>query len=629
MLAALIRLRRPIVIAIHLALIVAASFGAFWLRFDGAIPPRQWDNFLSMLPWLLAVRMATFVPFRLYQGLWRYTSLWDLLNILSAVGVSTSIFFVLVRYILGNVSYPRSVFLTDSVLLVCGLAAVRLVRRFYRDFRWRASGSRILIFGAGDAGEMIVRDMKNNPFYQYQPVGFIDDDPSKAGRRIHGVPVLGTRASLDTVIRDYRPDEAVIAMPRVAPFVLRQLVDSLQPYKLPIKTLPNLSDVLNGRITVNEIRNLSPEDLLARPPVGLPHEAVRQLIAGRRVLVTGAGGSIGSELCRQIAALDPAHLVMLDQYENGLFAVDAEIRDRWPSVPHDVVLASVTDRNRIDDVMGQFLPELVFHAAAHKHVPLMEANRCEAVKNNVVGTRTVAEAADRHGVERFLLISTDKAVNPVSVMGATKKVAERVVQYLGSRSRTCFVAVRFGNVLNSNGSVVPVFMEQIRRGGPVTVTHPEIRRFFMLIPEAVQLVLHAATLGTSGAIYTLEMGEQVNIADMARNLIRLSGFIPDEEIHVVFTGLRPGEKLYEELVGSDESTAPAAVEKVQRIVPHVVQDDAAFESELRQLESAAFGGDGAAVTGILQQIVPTFTPMPAPVSAAPTIPREPPTVAKR
>jgi FlaA1/EpsC-like NDP-sugar epimerase len=597
------------VIAIHVALIVAANYVAFWLRFDGNISARQWTNFVQMLPWLVAIRMATFVPFRLYQGLWRYTSLWDLLNILAAVGLSSLLFIGAVRFGLGNVTYPRSVLLVDPLVLVFLLTAVRLARRVYRDFRWQAGGHRVLIFGAGDAGEMIVRDMKNNPFYHYRAVGFVDDDPSKVGRRIHGVPVLGTRAALAKIIEDYQPDEAIIAMPRVSPATLRQVVNALEPYKLPIKTLPNLSDVLSGRVTVSEIRNLSPEDLLARPPVGLPAERVRDLVTGRRVLVSGAGGSIGSELCRQIAALGPANLVLLDQYENGLFSVDAEIRERWPRVPVEVVVASVTDRDRIDAVMSRFSPEVVFHAAAHKHVPLMETNRCEAVKNNVFGTRTMAEAADRHRVDRFVLISTDKAVNPVSIMGATKKVAERVVQHLGARSRTCFVAVRFGNVLNSNGSVVPVFMEQIRRGGPVTVTHPEIRRFFMLIPEAVQLVLHAATLGTNGAIYMLEMGEQVNIADMARNLIRLSGFIPDEEIQIVFTGLRPGEKLYEELVGSDEAAAPAPVEKVQRIVAKAPPDEASFEIELRQLEAAALRDDTDAVVGILQRMVPTFAPL--------------------
>jgi FlaA1/EpsC-like NDP-sugar epimerase len=623
-LATLIRLRRPLVVTLHLVLIVIANYVAFWLRFDGNIPTLQWSNFVGMLPWLVAIRMATFMPFRLFQGLWRYTGLSDLLNILSAVSVSSLVFVAIVRFGFVIHTYPRSVFVIDALVLLFSLSAVRLVRRVHRDFQWRTRGRRVLIVGAGDAGEMIVRDMKNNPFYYYQPVGFLDDDPAKIGRRIHGVRVLGSRAAIEQIISTHHPDEVIIAMPTVEPSVLRQVVRSLEHHKLPIKILPNLSDVLTGKVAVNQIRTLSAEDLLARPPVALPTDHVRALIAGKRVLVTGAGGSIGSELCRQIASFGPARLVMLDQYENGLFAVDGEIRQRWPGVPIEVVVASVTDAERIDGVMKRFVPEIVFHAAAHKHVPLMEANRCEAVKNNVYGTRVVAEAADRHKVGRFVLISTDKAVNPMSVMGATKRVAERLVQYLGARSSTCFVAVRFGNVLNSNGSVVPMFMDQIKRGGPVTVTHPDIRRFFMLIPEAVQLVLHAATLGVGGAIYMLEMGEPVKIADMARNLIRLCGYLPDDEIPVVFTGLRPGEKLYEELVGSDESAEPAGVEKLQRIVVTTAPDESTFELELRQLETSALRADDAAVTSILQRLVPTFTStstgVPAPAAA--DVPRD-------
>ena len=611
MVATLIRLRRPLVVALHLFLVIAANYLAFWLRFDGNIPDLYWAYFVGMLPWLVFIRLAIFMPFRLFQGLWRYTGLWDLLNILAATCASSLVFVGVVRFGLGIRAYPRSVYVIDALVLVFGLTAVRLVRRVVRDLRWQTRGSRVLIVGAGDAGELIVRDMKNNPFYQYQPIGFVDDNPAKVGRRIHGVPVLGTRVDLEQIIATHGPDEVVIAMPTAKASVLREVVRSLEHHKLPIKMLPNLSDVLKGRVAVNQIRTLSAEDLLARSPVALPTEQVLALIAGKRVLVTGAGGSIGSELCRQVASFGPARLVMLDQYENGLFAVDGEIRQRWRSVPLDVVVASVSDAERMDAVMQRFAPEIIFHAAAHKHVPLMEANRCEAVKNNVRGTRIVAEAADLHKVERFVLISTDKAANPMSVMGATKRVAERLIQYMARRSETSFVAVRFGNVLNSNGSVVPLFMDQIKRGGPVTVTHPDIRRFFMLIPEAVQLVLHAATLGESGAIYMLEMGEQVNIADMARNLIRLSGFIPDEEIQVVFTGLRPGEKLFEELVGSDETAESANVEKLQRIVARTSLDESTFQLDLHQLEASALCADDVTVTASLRRLVPTYTPMPA------------------
>jgi FlaA1/EpsC-like NDP-sugar epimerase len=472
---------------------------------------------------------------------------------------------------------------------------------------------KVIIVGAGEQGAVVA-----DALFAMQRAGspvevlcFVDDDPAKAGRRISGVPVLDTAAALEQIIRGLQADLAIIARPTVPPNVVRQVVDSLEHHKRQaIETTLDLGDLLKGRVTVSALRSLSAKDLLARPPVGLPPERLRSLIAGKRVLVTGAGGSIGSELCRQAAALDPSHLVMLDHYENGLFSADRGISQGWPNIDRDVVVASVADAERVDAVMRRYTPEIVFHAAAHKHVPLMEANRCEAVRNNVFATRVLAETADRYETERFVFISTDKAVNPISVMGATKRVAERMLQHLSAGSRTCLTAVRFGNVLNSNGSVVPVFLDQIKRGGPVTVTHPEMRRFFMLIPEAVQLVLHAATLGTSGAIYMLEMGEQVNITDMARNLIRLSGFVPDEDIRIVYTGLRPGEKLFEELVGSDESAVPAGVEKVQRILSAVPPDDSMFESQLRDLELAASRDDDGAVTGILQRMVPTFTPMP-------------------
>lgn len=606
----LTRLRRLFVVALHLTLVIAANYLAFWLRFDGTIPDLYWTTFVSMLPWLVLIRLAIFTPFRLFQGLWRYTGLWDLLNILAATATSSVLFVGVVRFGLGIHAYPRSVYLIDALVLVFGLTAVRLTRRVVRDLRWSTRGQRVLIVGAGDAGELIVRDMRNNPRYHYQPIGFVDDDPAKVGRRIHGVRVLGTRADLEAIISTHRPDEVVIATPTAKASVLRDVVRSLEHHKLPIKMLPNLSDVLKGRVAVEQIRTLLAEDLLTRSPVELPTEQVLALLAGKRVLVTGAGGSIGSELCRQVASFGPAQLVMLDQYENGLFAVDGEIRQRWDRVAVHAVVASVTDEAHIDAIMRRFTPQIIFHAAAHKHVPLMEANRCEAVKNNVRGTRIVAEAADRHRAERFVLISTDKAANPMSVMGATKRVAERLVQFMGSRSTTSFVAVRFGNVLNSNGSVVPLFMDQIKRGGPVTVTHPDIRRFFMLIPEAVQLVLHAATLGERGAIYMLEMGEQVNIADMARNLIRLSGRIPDEEIRVTFTGLRPGEKLFEELVGTDESAEPADVDKLKRIVSKTSPDESTFQFDLQQLETSATRADDEVVTALLQRLVPTFTPMP-------------------
>jgi FlaA1/EpsC-like NDP-sugar epimerase len=598
--------RRIIVVAIHVLLIALANYLAFWLRFDGQIPPNQYGLMTAMLPLLVVIRTATFVPFRLYEGLWRYTGIWDLRNIITAGALSTLLFWALVHGGFGETNYPRSVFIIDAVLLIFFMGGIRLTRRIYRELAPGERELRVLIFGAGDAGEMVVRDMKNNEFYEYEPVGFVDDDVAKVGQRIHGVPVLGTRANLAEIIHKAEPHEVLVAMPRAESATLRGVLRALEPFKVPIKTLPNISDILGGRVAVSQIRTLSLEDLLRRPPVGLDPVPVVDLIAGRRVLVTGAGGSIGSELSRQVAAVRPSALILLERYENSLYTITNDVEEHFPDTRIEPVIADVTDIVRLDSVFRQHRPHVVFHAAAHKHVPMMELHPCEAVKNNVFGSRAVAEAACRHGVERFILISSDKAVNPSSVMGATKRVAELMMQELGKGSSTCFTIVRFGNVLASNGSVVPRFMEQIKAGGPVTVTHPEMRRFFMLIPEAVQLVLHAAALGESGAVYVLDMGDEISVAEMARDLIRLSGFIPDEEIEIKFTGLRPGEKLFEELCGADECLEPSRLDKVQRVRSFRSHDFGDFWGQVRDLERDAAADDVEAAIRGLRALVPTF-----------------------
>ena len=559
------RLDRPLAVAIQLALMIASNRVAFLLRFDGDVPPFGDEAFWQMLPWLVAVRAFVFVPFRLYEGFWRYTSLYDLRALASGIAVSSGLFILLTLSPLGPPVYPRSVFVVDAVLLMLLLGAARLSPRVLAELPRRQPGKRVLIFGAGDGGELIVRDMKANASYGHRPVGFVDDDKAKVGLRIHGVPVLGTRADLPAIMRRYQPQEVILAIPHADPVAIRGVVRALEQFKVPIKTLPALRDMIDGKITLSAIRNLSVEDLLARAPVGLDQSPLKYLIGGRRVMVTGAGGSIGSELCRQITRLKPASLVMFERYENSLHAIRLELEDAHQQFGLHAVVGDIADRVRVEEVMRQFEPEIVFHAAAHKHVPLMEENPCEAIKNNVRGTRVIAQAAEECGVDRFILISTDKAVNPTSVMGASKRVAELIVRARAAGSGTSFSIVRFGNVLASNGSVVPRFLEQIRRGGPVTITHPEMRRFFMLIPEAVQLVLHAAAQADAGATYVLEMGEQVRLVDMARDLIRLSGFVPESEIPIEVVGLRPGEKLFEELVGRDEEVGPSSIEKILRV----------------------------------------------------------------
>jgi FlaA1/EpsC-like NDP-sugar epimerase len=562
------RLSRPTAMALQLMLMVVSNRLAFLLRFDGHLPPFAEEAFWQMLPWLVAIRAFVFVPFRLYEGMWRYTSLYDLRAIAGGVAASTGVFLLLTLTPLAPEVYPRSIFVVDGVLLTLLLGGVRMTRRVLAGVSLARPGKRVLIFGAGDAGELIVRDMKHSVWYGYRPIGFIDDDQRKVGHRIHGVPVLGTREDLPRIVTRYKPHEVLLAIPRAQPVAVRSVVRSLERFKIPIKTLPNLRDVIDGRTELSQIRNLSVEDLLARAPVGLDQGPLEFLIGGRRVLVTGAGGSIGSELCRQITRLKPSALIMFERYENSLHAIRLELEDTRQRFGLHPVVGDVTDPIRVEEVMRQYEPEIVFHAAAHKHVPLMEENPCEAVKNNVRGTRVLAQAAEQCNVDRFILISTDKAVNPTSVMGASKRLAELIVQaqaQASGSSGTSFSIVRFGNVLASNGSVVPRFLEQIKRGGPVTLTHPEMRRFFMLIPEAVQLVLHAAAQAESGATYVLDMGEQVKLLDMARDLIQLSGFVPETEIPIEFIGLRPGEKLYEELAGRDEQVGPSAVDEILRV----------------------------------------------------------------
>jgi FlaA1/EpsC-like NDP-sugar epimerase len=605
----LLKYRRPFVVALQLGAAALSHFAALWLRFDGDVPPDQVVIFVSILPWLLAIRGLTFIPFRLYEGLWRYAGFWDLRNIVSAALTGSLAFYGLIHWGFGFVSYPRSVFLIDGVLLVFLLGGMRMSRRLYREQSRPTRDKRVLIYGAGDAGEMIVRDMRNNPFYEYDPIGFVDDDAAKVGQRIHGVKVLGTRDDLRRVMADKQPDAILIAISRAEPATIRGIVQALEGFKVPIQTLPNLRDLLDGRVTVSQIRTLSVEDLLHRVPVALETEPVRQIVEGRRVLVTGAGGSIGGELCRQVVALQPRLLVMVDRYENGLHAVACEVTKGAAADRVRAVVADVTDESRMREVWRAYRPEIVLHAAAHKHVPLMEGNPCEAVLNNVRGSRMLVEAAVAHGVERFMLVSTDKAVNPASVMGVTKRVSEMLVQTVSGSSPGVFAAVRFGNVLASRGSVVPRFLEEIKAGGPVSVTHPEMRRYFMLIPEAVGLVLQAVTLAKGSDIFVLEMGEQVKVLDLARHLIRLSGFVPGEEIPIVFTGPRPGEKLSEELVGEDEEVEPSSVASILRIRPRAALEHAALVARIHQLEELAAVGDSAAVLELLRAIVPTYHPL--------------------
>ena len=609
----LLKYRRVLVVGLHLALIAGANYAAFWLRFDGKIPPEEASYAWQMLPWLLVVRLITFIPFGLYQGLWRYAGIWDLRNIIFAVLSSTVAFYALVHRGFGLEFYPRSIFIIDALVLISMMGGVRMTRRLYQEIPSLKPRKRVLIYGAGDAGEMILRDMKNHAsIYKYTPIGFLDDDSQKIGQHIHGVPVLGSRKHLEQVIVKKRPQGVIIAMPSAKRETIRDLVKALEKHDVEIKTLPNLREIKDGNVNLGQTRNISSEDLLDRVPVGVDIEPIRQLIKNKRILVTGAAGSIGSEICRQIAAYDPETLVLLDKSEGGLYTIDTELAQKYPDLKKVAALVDIKHVTPLREVFKQYSPEIVLHAAAHKHVPMMEFHPEEAVLNNVVGTSRLSHVAIEYRVKKFLLISTDKAVNPTNVMGATKRLAELYIDALECNVRnndTVFSAVRFGNVLGSSGSVLPLFRKQIENGGPVTVTHPEITRYFMTIPEAVQLVLRSVTLAEGGEIFVLDMGQPVKLLDMARNLIRSSGLVPDKDIAIKFVGLRPGEKLHEELVGPDESVQPTAAEKILKIRPSFHINPLALLERIHEMEKLAIAGASKTLLEILREIVSNFHPV--------------------
>ncbi len=547
--------------------IVAAAvawLAAYWLRFNLDFPEGYRDSMWHSLAWIVPIQALIFWGFGLYRGIWRYASLPDLKRILLAISAATVVT-PLVLYMLRMEETPRSVLLLDPILLAVMMGGSRLAYRAWKEHRLYGllpqSGEAVLVLGAGDTAANLVRELSHSKAWHI--VGLLDDDEEKQGRNLHGVKVLGALDELPAWAAKTDATHAIIAMPGVHPSIRRRAAELCSQADLEVLTVPAFEDLVSGRVTVSQVRKVEVDDLLGRDKVILDSHGLQDLIGGKTVLVSGAGGSIGSELCRQIARFEPSLLVMLELNELALYRMEQEFKERFPALPIVCAIGDVKNRTRVDELMQRFAPAAVFHAAAYKHVPLMEnENAWEAVRNNILGSYVLARAAQDHGVEKFVLISTDKAVNPTNVMGASKRLAEMVCQGLQRESGTAFVIVRFGNVLGSTGSVIPKFHEQIARGGPVTVTHPDIIRYFMSIPEASQLVLQAGLMGHGGEIFVLDMGEPVKITDLARDMIRLSGF-SEEEIRIVYTGLRPGEKLFEELLADGEQTLPTPHPKLR------------------------------------------------------------------
>jgi len=592
------------------ALVALAWWLAWNLRFEGR--PVYYDRYLdwSIILLVVAIKLPVFALSGFYNRWWRYVSTRDMWAVFRGVVLaSVAVFLVFTLFDVHRVAVPRGVWFIDLLLCLALVAGSRLVARtlIERPLPGRivTRGKDVIVVGAGDAGQLVVKEMQRNAALGYTPIGLLDDDPRKRNLRLHGVRVLGTVADLEHVVRDRRPDELLIAIPTASGALRAAIVETARPLGVPVKTLPSLADLVSGDSDLaRQLRPVEVEDVLGREPVEVDFEAISGYLENEVVLVTGAGGSIGSELCRQIARVGPAKLVLLDSAEPALFEIERELVRERSFLAAAAVVGDVKDVAKLRQVFDKYRPTVVFHAAAYKHVALMEANPIEAVRNNTIGTRVVADVAIEYGATRFVLVSTDKAANPKTVMGQSKALAEWIVETWGHRRDvgTRFVAVRFGNVLGSSGSVVPIFRRQIARGGPVTVTHPEMTRFFMTIPEAVQLVVQAGAIGESGHVYVLDMGEPVRIVDLAEKMIRLSGKEPGADVAIEFIGPAPGEKLHEVLISDGETATPSVHPKIDLITRAPV-DAEWLLAELALLERLVADGETLELVGELRRVV--------------------------
>ena len=602
-------IRRVFLILLDAMLINIASFSALFVRFDfklSEVPLHYIESVYSYAVINTITTIILFALFRLYNSLWKYAGIDELVNIIFAGVGSGALQLAGMHYIL-HIHVPRSYYPLSMMFMLLFVSASRFLYRYTRRVSRRKLAeisSRIMIIGAGAAGSSIIKEVNHSDFVKGKVICVIDDNKDKKGNYIHGVKVVGNRTKIVEEAIKHEITDIFIAIPSASRKDIKEILELCKETNCSLKILPGMYQLINEEVSVTRLRNVEIEDLLGRDPVKIDDAEVMKCITGKTILVTGGGGSIGSELCRQIAGHAPGQLIILDIYENNAYFIQQELKNEYPELDLVVLVASIRNSNRMNKILEQYKPHIIYHAAAHKHVPLMEDSPNEAVKNNVGGTYKLALAAQRYRVEKFILISSDKAVNPTNIMGASKRICEMIIQVLNKRSDTEFVAVRFGNVLGSNGSVIPLFKEQILRGGPVTVTHPDIIRYFMTIPEAVSLVLQAGAYARGGEIFILDMGEPVKIAELAENLIRLSGYEPGRDIEIVYTGLRPGEKLYEELLMEEEGLRDTD-NKLIHIGRPIDMEEESFIRKVEELDQAA-REETEDIRGLVKQLVPTY-----------------------
>ncbi|MBV2120038.1 MAG: polysaccharide biosynthesis protein [Candidatus Thiodiazotropha sp. (ex Ctena orbiculata)] len=594
-----------VALAHDVLMVPIAWFLAFWFRYNlEVVPVSFYQDALQALLYILPVQLAAFLLFGLYRGIWHFASLPDILRILKAVLVGTVVGVALLFVFTRAGGVPRSVPVIHAILLVMLLSGPRLIYRLLKDRHLDlAPGKRVLIVGSGKAGEMLARDILRNRRGDFRPVAFVDDKQRRQGREIHGLPVAGTSEDIPALCDELSIDIIMLAIPSASSSQMRRVVEFCESAEVPFRSVPQLNDLMSGNVQINHLRQVSIEDLLGRNPVSLDWQAIDATLAGKVILVTGAGGSIGSELCRQLAKLKPAKLVLLENSEFNLYSIEMELLNSYPELNLECHLGDVTDQPYVESLFDELRPEVVFHAAAYKHVPMLENRIRQAVRNNVLGTRVVAEMANRYSTGVFVLVSTDKAVNPANVMGASKRAAEIFCQNLNAHSDTRFITVRFGNVLGSAGSVIPLFRKQIEEGGPVTVTDPRMERYFMTIPEACQLIMQTVVMGEGGEIFVLDMGEPIKISYLAEQMIHLSGRTLGQDIQIEYIGLRPGEKLYEELFHEKEELAKTSHQKVL-LAHHRQVDWPWLNSVMQQMSSATEALDSQQLRLLLGQLVP-------------------------